>query len=280
MSPHRRTLFGAAAYHGAMNRTGKIVSLAVLLLLLLAGTAVGRGGDGSQAAKDPYWLGKYFAGMGIAEGSEDGGSISYGDCELPEGEGGCSLPAQVQTSTTCGRNPIAIDRLPERVWKLRGGGLAVAYEPTGVDVGTGNRTVTVYTNELQLMSAALREVRRHSQPTPRPLPPPVYPKTVLEELKRVTAAAEQVQGVKAIAKATELTPGDVRLRLTVAELLGPEALAGVPVPKTSTAKIEDLRQLAFKAHELGFGRTARDEGITVAKLKAEIARVRGLVGDC
>jgi hypothetical protein len=186
----------------------------------------------------------------------------------------------VQTSTSCARNPIAIDRLPERVWLLRGGGLAVAYEPTGVDVGTGNRTVTIYTNELQLMSAALREVRRRSQSSPRTLPPPVYPKVVLGELKRVTAAAARLHGVKAVAKATELTPAEVRVRLQIAELLGPQALAGVPVPTMSTATVERLRQLAFAAHELGWVETAEKNGLTVAKLKAEVRRVRGLVGYC
>jgi hypothetical protein len=263
-----------------MRRAGQIALLAALLVVVLAGTAVGRGDEG-KAAKDPYWLGPYFAGMRIAEGSENGGSVSYGDCELPEGEGGCGLPAQVQTSTTCDRNPLAIDRLPERVWLLRGGGLAVAYEPTGVDIGTGNRTVTVYTGgELQLMSAALREVRRRSQSSPQTLPPPVYPKVVLGELKRVTAAAEKLHGVKAVAKATELTPAEVRVRLQIAELLGPQALAGVPVPTMSTETVERLRQLAFKAHELGVAETAADEGLTVAQLEAQVRRVRGLVGYC
>lgn len=260
-----------------MNRAGQVVLLAALLVALLAGTAVGSTADEKQAAKDPYWLGPYFAGMRLDPGP---GSLSYGDCELPEGEGGCSLPAQVQTSTTCARNPIAIDRLPERVWLLRGGGLAVAYEPTGVDIGTGNRTVTVYTNELQLMSAALREVRRRSQPSPQTLPPPVYPKVVLGELKRVTAAAARLHGVKAIAKATELTPAEVKVRLQIAELLGPDALAGVPVPKISTATVERFRQLAFFAHEDGLAATAKKNGLTVAELKADVRRVRGLVGYC
>jgi hypothetical protein len=214
------------------------------------------------------------------EETVSGASISYGDCELPEGEGGCSLPAQVQTTTSCARNPIAIDRLPYRVYPLRGGGLAVAYEATAVDVGTGNRTVTVYTNELELMSAALREVRRRSQPSPQPLPPPVYPMTVLRELKRVTAAADQLHGVKAVARATELSLPEVIVRLRIADLLGPKALAGVPVPTMSTATVEQSRQLAFDAHELGLAKTARTHGLTKAALRAKIRRVRGLVGYC
>jgi hypothetical protein len=263
----------------AMKRVGPVALVATFLVALFAGTALGgRSADEKEAAKDPYWLGPYFAGMRLAPGP---GSISYGDCEIPEGqEGGCSLPAQVQTQTSCARNPIAIDRLPERVWLLRGGGLAVAYEPTGVDVGTGNRTVTIYTNELQLMSAALREVRRRSQQSPQTLPPPVYPKVVLGELKRVTAAAARLHGVKAVAKATGLTPAEVEVRLRIAELLPADALAGVPVPKMSTKTIERFRQLAFLAHEDGLAATAEKKGLTVAELKADVRRVRGLVGYC
>jgi hypothetical protein len=265
----------------SMHRARRTIFFAALLGLLLASSASGRGGDGTGASKDPFWFGPYFAGMQVTgEQRFRGASISYGDCELPEGEGGCSLPASVQTSTSCDRNPIAIDRLPERVFLLRGGGLAAQYEPTAVDVGTGDRTATVYTNELELMSAALREVRRHSQPTPQPLPPPIYPPVVLGELKRVTAAARRLDGAKAIAKATGLSPSEVKVRLRIADLLGPQALAGVPVPKMSTATVERLRQLAFAADELGLAETARKHHLSQVALRAKIHRVRGLVGDC
>jgi hypothetical protein len=264
-----------------MNRAGQIVLLVALLAMLLVSSADGRSDGESQASTDPYWLGPYFAGMRVTnEETFSGASIFYGDCELPEGEGGCSPPAQVQTSTSCARNPIAIDRLPYRIYPLRGGGLAAAYEATGVDVVTGNRTVTIYTNELELMSAALREVRRRSQPSPQPLPPPVYPMTVLRELKRVTAAADRLHGVKAISRAIELSPPEVRVRLRIADLLGPKALAGVPVPTMSTATVERLRQLAFAADELGLTETARKHHLTKAELRAKIRRVRGLSGYC
>jgi len=54
---------------------------------------------------------------------------------------------------------------------LRGGGLRT--EDEWVYVGTGDRTFTVETREPELMSAALREARRRSQPAPEPLPPPL-----------------------------------------------------------------------------------------------------------
>jgi hypothetical protein len=264
-----------------VRRSGQIAFLATLLALLLIGTAGARGGGEDPAAKDPYWLGQYFAGMALAgEESGRGPSVLYGDCELPEGEGGCGLPAQVQTSTSCERNPLALDNVPYRVFRLRGGGIAVAYEATAVDVTTGNRTLTVYTSELQLMSAALREVRRRSQPAPEPLPPPVYPPAALRELKRVTVAAARLHSVKAVAKDTGLAPAEVRVRLRIAELLGPKALAGVPLPTISIKTLESYRQLAFGVQFKGLAKTARVHGLTVPQLRAKIGLVRGLAGDC
>jgi hypothetical protein len=146
-------------------------------------------------------------------------------------------------------------------------------------VGSGYRTFTVETREPELMSAALREARRRSQPAPEPLPPPVYPTTVLRELKRVTAAAGRLRGVKAIARETELSPEQVRYRLRVAELLGPEALVGVPVPTMSTARVKRLIQLADLVR-LYPRRTAEKNGMTVAELRELVSRVRGLTGFC
>lgn len=103
---------------------------------------------------------------------------------------------------------------------------------------------------------------------------------MLRELKRVTAAADRLHGVKAIARAIELSPAEVRVRLRIADLLGPQALASVPVPTMSTATVERLRQLAFDAHELGLAKTARKHGLTKAELRTKIRRVRGLVGYC
>jgi hypothetical protein len=139
--------------------------------------------------------------------------------------------------------------------------------------------VTVFTNEYPLVGAALREVRLPSQPAPQPLAPPVYPLPVLRELVRVTAVENKYGSVRAIAKATKLTPDEVRLRRRIAELLGPEALAGVPPPTMSIETVERLRQLSFKVQEEP-ARTARELGISVAKLKQKVRRVRGLAGFC
>ncbi|MGN6557887.1 MAG: hypothetical protein ACTHLH_07720 [Solirubrobacterales bacterium] len=264
-----------------MFRPGLIALATALCALLLAPAAGGQVGGGSLSPNEMYWLGPYYAGLRL-EGTpaETGKTFVYGDCELPEGEGGCSPPLEVQNWTSCTRNPIGLDVLPYKVYLLRDGALAAAYEPTSVDVGTGRQTVTVFTNEVELMGAALRDIRRKSEPAPQPLPPPVYPMPVLRELKRVTAAAKRFHGIKAIAKATGVSPGEVELRLRIAKLLGPGALAGVPVPTMSTATVERLRQLSFDVGYDGLAKTARKHGMTVAELKAKIRRVRGLAGDC
>ncbi len=272
--------FAVACRRGAAwnSRAGRIVLFAALGGMLFAASASGQLADQKWASVDPYWLGPFFAGLQV---SEEGRSIVpefiYGDCEPPEGEGGCSWPARVETTTTCALNPIAHETPFAPVSLLRGGGLMT--EDERVYVSTGDRTFTVETREPELMSAALREARRRSQPAPEPLPPPVYPITVLRELKRVTAAAGRLRGVKAIARATELRPDQVRYRLRVAELLGPGALAGVPVPTMSTARVKRLIQLAILVR-LYPTRTAEKNGMTVAELRKLVSRVRGLTGFC
>lgn len=259
-------------------RVGRMVLLAALGAIVLAASASGQGAGQRPVSADPFWLGPFFAGLRVSEERDDPvPETVYGDCKLPEGEGGCSFPARIETSTTCALNPIAHETAFAPVSLLRGGGLRT--EDGWVYVGTGNRTFTVETREPELMSAALREARRRSQAAPEPLPPPVYPTTVLRELKRVTAAAKRLRGVKAIAGETELSPEQVRYRLRIAELLGPEALAGVPVPTMSVARVERLIQLAVLVR-LYPARTAEKNEMTVAELRKLVSRVRGLTGFC
>jgi hypothetical protein len=255
----------------------RIVLLAALATMLFGAVASGHAGR-EQGSVDPYWLGPYFAGLRVSEERDSPvPETTYGDCKT-EGESGCSWPARIETSTTCASNPIADETYWAPVSLLRGDGL-MTQDGNRVYVGTGDRTFTVETGEPELISAALREARRRSQPAPEPLPPPVYPRTVLRELKRVTAAAKRLRGIEAIAKETELDPEQVRYRLRVAELLGPEALAGVPVPTMSTARVKRLVQLAVLVR-LYPTRTAEKNGMTVAELQKLVSRVHGLTGFC
>ncbi len=247
---------------------------------MLLGASSASGQDGSPDRNVPrlFWLGQEFDGLSLTEEPLDHFFI-YGDCEPPPGEGGCAPPLEVQNSTTCGRNPVGLDSLPSRLFKLRGGGLAADYG-AWIDVGTGGRTVTVHSFDSKLAMSAVHEIRPRPEATPRELAPPVYPLPVLRELKRVTAAAQRIRGIKAIAATTDLSPGVVRTRLRTAKLLGPQALANIPVPTLSSDAVWELRQLAFEARELGFSGTAERHEISAATLRAKINQVRGLAGDC
>lgn len=261
-----------------MLAAGRIVLLVALCACLLPVSAAG-GDISGPLPKDRYWLGTYYAGLELnGPVAPDDRVYHYGDCEQPEGEGGCAPPVQIQNWTSCARNPIGLDVLPIKVFLVRGGGLATAYEPTAVDIGTGTETVTVFTNEVEMVPAVLRDVHRHSQAGPEPLAPPVYPLPVLRELVRVTALDGRL-GVKEIARETGLGLNEVKLRLRIAKLLGPEALAGVKPPTMSVETVERLRQLSFKA-SFNFARTARQNGLTKAQLRKKVNLVRGLAGGC
>jgi hypothetical protein len=255
----------------------RIAFLVALCALVLAAPA---GGQESGRLSDSamYWLGPYFAGLRLTDTRYQ--SFVYGECEPPEGEGGCLPPVRVGNATSCTRNPIAANGLARNAFLVRGGGLAVAYGSGAVDVGTGRQTVSVRASEPEVLGAALREARRRSEAAPEPFAPPVYPLPVLRELKRATVAAERFDGVAAIARATELRPDEVRMRLRIAELLGPGALAGVPAPTMSIATVERLRQLAFGVQVHSLAHTAERHGMSVASLRKKIRRVRGLAGNC
>ncbi len=251
--------------------------LVALCALGLAAPAGGQEG-GRLDKSEMYWLGPYFAGLRLTDTRYQ--SFTYGECEPPEGEGGCQLPIRVGNATSCTRNPIGSNGLVRDVFLVRGGGLAVAYAPGAVDVGTGRQTISVRASEPEALGAALREVRRRSEAGPQPLAPPVYPLPVLRELKRVTVAAERLDEVAAIAKATELPPDEVRMRLRIAELLGPDVLAGVPAPTLSIDTVERWRQLAFGVQTHNLAHTAERHGMSVASLRKKIRQVRGLAGGC
>ncbi len=253
-----------------------IAFLVALCALALAAPAGGQ--EERLSNSELYWLGPYFAGLHLTETWYQ--SFAYGECVFPEGEGGCTPPVQVQNMTSCARNPIGTGGLGE-VFLVRGGGLAVGdpIEPGAIDVGTGRQTVSVRA-EPEVLGAVLRELHRRSEAGPEPLAPPVYPLPVLRELKRVTVAEGRFDGVTAIAKATELHPDEVRLRLRVAELLGPDALAGVPAPTMSVATVKRLSALAFGVQTHNLAHTAERHKMSIATLRKKIRRVRGLAGDC
>ena len=254
-----------------------IVATVALAAILAGAVATWASGDEASSSED-YWLGPSFGGHALDETS--GGSSFYGDCEPPPGEGGCGAPIEVQNATTCARNPLAIDLLPRRVSRVRGGGLAADYGEM-IDVGTGRRTVTIFADERGLMVKAVRALRTRSQEVPpQRLTRPVHPKAALAELRRVVSAQRRLKNSRVVARATGLSRRAVRFRLRVAGLLGPDALRGIRAPRRSWKAVERDRQIAIQARELGVEVTARQFGISAAQIRAATRRVRGLIGRC
>jgi hypothetical protein len=247
-------------------------AIAAALLALGLGVAV------AKPLGKPYWLGRTYKGLHVTATTSN--SYVYGSCQ-PETETGCSAPYEVQHHTTCERNPLALDIIPQRVFRFRRGGIAASYSEGDVDIGTGRYTVTVFATTTGRAVRALRALRRRSQQAPsRRLAAPVYPTAVLQELKRVVVARARWGDVGRIARETGLPKDAVQTRLQVARLLGSRALAKVTPPSRPWPVVAQERQVAMFASAQGVGAAARQFGLSQAEVRATMRRVRGLTGHC
>ncbi|MEJ7818501.1 MAG: hypothetical protein WKF49_07435, partial [Thermoleophilaceae bacterium] len=213
----------------------------------------------------------------------DDESVSYGDCELPPGEGGCAPPLQIQNSTTCARNPVALDVSPRRFFRERGGAIVGDYTANAgsFDVGVGGHTVAVFADTRRRARAVVGQLRRRSQAAPPPrLAPPAYPYRVRQELKRVLVARKRSPTARGIARRTGVPVRAVRTRLALGRLVGARALRGIPVPRRSWSAVERDRQVSISAGEESVGAAARQFRLTHAQVRRAVRRVRGLTGSC
>ena len=250
---------------------------AIVVVAAAAGLAIP--GQASSAAKGgPYWLGTSYRGLPLAATLED--TYIYGTCKAGD-DSGCSPPYEVQHHPLCERNPLSLDNPGRRrVFRVRGGAIAVADED-GIDVGIGRHSVTVFAHSRARAGRAVHLLRRRSESAPSgPLPAPVYPKVVLQELKRVATVRRRVRTVKAVARRIGITNGEARVRLRMATLLGPEALAAVPASTRTWAEVRDERRIALFAQAIGRHATAERFGLSQAQLRGIVLRSRGISGRC
>jgi hypothetical protein len=225
----------------------------------------------------PYWLGPSYDGLRLSATLER--TYVYGTCEAGP-DSGCAPPYEVQHHASCARNPLSLDIPPRRVFSIRGGAVAAAYGSM-IDVGIGRHTVTVFArNGARALRAARRLRGRGQAAPPRRLPAPVYPKTVLREIKRAQVAYARLGSTAAVAERTGLAPAQARTRIRMATLLGPGVLRGVKPPSRPWPVVERERQIALNAIALGRKRTLERYGLTLAELRRLRARVRGLSGSC
>lgn len=131
-----------------------------------------------------YFAGEEVAGLPLEEvGHEDWRepraqtwSFIYGTCELPEGEGGCSTPLQIQSQSTCKRWAAAL-QVHRSTYPFKGarasGAIDDRYELSPMEIFTGRATVVISGDEKAVVKAAARALRKVGATGPQKrLPPP------------------------------------------------------------------------------------------------------------
>ena len=110
-----------------------------------------------------YYAGDEVDGLPLEEViGPNGFNFVYGECELPEGEGGCSPPLQIQNFSTCDRWAGMFHHGGRHLFDLRGakatgGGGAPEIGP--LEIFTGRTTVVIGVNERSTAKSAARQLR-------------------------------------------------------------------------------------------------------------------------
>ena len=126
-----------------------------------------------------YYAGQAISGVPLEEVEGDawpdeklrGWSFSYGDCALPEGEGGRSAPLQIQNYPTCRRWASAYPGEP-RLFSFRGAKAAWVSSAGSLEIYTGRTTVVIFAHRAMLAKRASRLLRGVRESRPTRLPPP------------------------------------------------------------------------------------------------------------
>ena len=135
-----------------------------------------------------YWLGRSFDGLPLtyaedvksqlAAPSSPGVAIEYGDCTLPEGEGGCVAPLSI--TIHCAERVERYDTKTRRV-RIRGvPGRVVG--PDGLELYTGPVIVSIGGDggRARAVAEALRPLNARASARRR-LPPPTFDTTPRDE---------------------------------------------------------------------------------------------------
>jgi hypothetical protein len=93
-------------------------------------------------------------------------SYAYGDCDPPEGEGGCTLPVEIQSAPLCYRPP-AISELPVRL-ELRGVPARASRDGRAIELYTGTTSVSVAGDDPRTIRRAAEALRPAGPPGAAP----------------------------------------------------------------------------------------------------------------
>jgi hypothetical protein len=251
--------------------------VSALITLCMLGSASAAGNAAQVEDGGPYWLGPSYLGLQLDVVPPS--SYIYGTCDPPP-DGGCAPPYEIQHHRSCARNPLTGGGQPSRVYRIRGGAIAAVFG-ADVEVGVGRHTVVVFAYTRARAERAARALRRREEDTPvSDLPAPVYPKAVLQELKRVVVAMRRSDDVRVAARRLDMPRAAVRARQALADLLPEGTLARVRVPDRPWSTVRRERRIALFAQALGRRATARRFDLSVREVGRIVQRVRGLSGRC
>jgi hypothetical protein len=169
-----------------LHRIVRVACLGFLCGLILCSCAAAATSSLSEVEKFDayrvYYPGETVAGVPLEEVEKEdrrgnerltGWSFSYGSCALPEGEGGCSSPLQIQNYNTCRRWADAYPGKP-RLFNFRGAKAAWVPTAGSLEIYTGRTTVVIFANHQSIAMLAARLMRnvRQAQPSRLPRPAP------------------------------------------------------------------------------------------------------------
>jgi hypothetical protein len=202
------------------------VSAALLSPIALSGCGDDRPdvGDVRAAASDVpyrvYWAGNSFAGLPLAAINRDEGRVTlvYGNCR-PDRDAGCQPPLQIQTTSICDLNPLEFHSRPRTSRRI--GQLVVR------EYGNGERQLSIGASSIlvfgrgRIAERALSALRPAGEPRGGHLLRARYPRTLIDEVRRVHDSYERLGAVR---NRLRMSQQAVRLRLALADEIGSRRL--------------------------------------------------------
>jgi hypothetical protein len=167
--------------------------------------------------------GSSFGGLPLAAIERDEGRVAlvYGSCR-PDREVDCHPPLQIQTTSICDLNPLEFYASP-RTSRRIGQVVVREYASRERQLSIGASTVLVF-GRGRIAERAASALRAVDERPGVHLPRARYPRTLIEEVRRVRDAYERLGSVRAVRNQQRMSQTAVRLRLALADEIGPRRL--------------------------------------------------------
>lgn len=178
----------------------------------------------AAAAFPLYWAGESVAGLPLTTVTRDRGqvNVSYGTCTPAGGEGGCTPPVTIQTTSICARNPLILDLRPRSSSRVRGVPARDYGDYLSLEIDRSNVTLFTRSQHRDQVLAALQPA---TAPAPgAELPPPRYPRAYVLELRLVRDTYRRFGSLRAVRDRLGISRSAVRQRLAFARELGSQRL--------------------------------------------------------